>query len=362
MTPETIEHGSTLKKNSKESIENFLRRVSHVSLVGKGIEVMEGLELCRNLTVLYLYENSIKRIEGLEACSSLTRLYLQNNAIEEISGLNVGLDKLTELHLAGNKIKYVTGLESLPALEVLHLDNQVIEEPLVFDVACMDTIGEVHYVLGSCGSLVSLNITANPVANILKFRQKVILASQTLTTLNEKDISSIEREFLYNMESAKKQRSKTGKTRQQNIIPSDPNAPQIFALTMLGNPDHKPIPHLPPYASQYRDLMLHQMASAATMKVSPEHNQKRPVRVVKASEALVDSVYALPKLGFPPLPPHPMYQDEMVMENYNFIPDGRNWSEATKNATTNGEQGNESSMESNFGSTERRDWRDDAGY
>ncbi|KAI9335995.1 hypothetical protein BDR26DRAFT_804640 [Obelidium mucronatum] len=255
MTPETIEHGSTVKKSKTESIDTFLRKVTHVSLVGKNIGIMEGLDLCRNLNVLYLYENNIKRIEGLSACVSLTRLYLQNNLVEEISGLDVGLDKLTELHLAGNKIKFVTGLEALPALEILHLDGQHIDEPMMFDVGCMDAIGweEVHYVLASCENLQSLNITGNPIANILKFRQKAILASPSLVTINEKDISPVERDFLVNMETAKKQRSKTGRNRpQQSMAPVDPHAAHIFALTMLGNHDQKPIPHLPPYASQYR--------------------------------------------------------------------------------------------------------------
>ncbi|KAJ3122419.1 hypothetical protein HK100_012008 [Physocladia obscura] len=307
MTPEAIEHGSTLKKTKTESLAAFLRRVTHVSLVGKGIRVMEGMEMCKNLSVLYLYENKIQRIEGLACCLNLSRLYLQNNQIEEISGLDFDcgmLEKLTELHLTGNKIKHVTGLHNLPALEIFHVDNQRTENPVTFDSTCMDAIGMtvqkftaagnkikeitalsglialeeldlsnndisewegVNNILGSCNQLQSLNISGNPVSGILKIRQKVILASSTLVTLNEKNIPNIEREFLYNMETAKKHRS----TKHQkdlnpcNISTMNISQQQIFELTMLRtNEFQKPIPHLPPYASQYRDLMLHQIAVA----------------------------------------------------------------------------------------------------
>jgi hypothetical protein len=51
MTPEIVESGSTQKRTSKkEPIENFLKRVTHVSLVGKDVGSIGSLNLCRNLT------------------------------------------------------------------------------------------------------------------------------------------------------------------------------------------------------------------------------------------------------------------------------------------------------------------------
>ncbi|KAI8615062.1 hypothetical protein BC830DRAFT_1229291 [Chytriomyces sp. MP71] len=343
MTSDTIEHGSTQKRGKNESVETFLRRVTHVSLVGKGIEVMEGLDFCRNLTVLYLYENNIKKIEGLNACVSLNRLYLQHNQIEELSGFDAGLEKLAELHLAGNRIKYVTGIHQLPSLEVLHVDDQHIEEELIFDIACVSILSsslkvltaagnhisristlaelaeleeldisrnnvseleEVQHVLRCCLQLRNLNMNGNPASSILKFRQKAILASSSLETLGEKDIPAVEREFLINMQSSK-QRLKLMKAKGQtgSAVPNDPNAPQIFALTMLGNPEHgKPIPHLPPYASQYRDLMLHNIAlqGATPRPPPPMLRAQRGARVARAAE---DDVPKPLKLGFPVLPP-----------------------------------------------------------
>ncbi|KAJ3240515.1 hypothetical protein HDU78_002276 [Chytriomyces hyalinus] len=330
MTHETVEHGSTQKRNKNESVDAFLRRVTHVSLVGRGLAAMQGLD---------------------------------HNQIEEISGLDVGLERLAELHLAGNKISHVSGLHQLPALEFLHLDGQRIAEPLTFDKDCMHYVGnslhtltvsgcnieelntlagltyleeldlfrnnisnweasELQYFLGLCTQLRSLNVNANPVAGIVKFRQKAILAGQCLETLNEKDITSVEREFLFNMHSAK-QKAKSLKTKGSHKQPSpvEPKGPHIFALTMLGNPEHnKPVPHLPPYASQYRDLILHQIATSSNPSKFDVMATSQPMlgavkdapnrgRVARAAELETPSQF---KVRLPMLPPN--VSDEMDYE------------------------------------------------
>ncbi|KAJ3195027.1 hypothetical protein HK101_001289 [Irineochytrium annulatum] len=50
LTSETLENGSTQKRTKGEASEVFLRRVTHVSIVGKGVEIMENFNLCRNLS------------------------------------------------------------------------------------------------------------------------------------------------------------------------------------------------------------------------------------------------------------------------------------------------------------------------
>jgi len=51
---------------------------------------------CRNLTVLYLYDNTLTRIPLLDRNVNLAHLYLQNNRIDKIEGL-ASLAKLTKL-------------------------------------------------------------------------------------------------------------------------------------------------------------------------------------------------------------------------------------------------------------------------
>ncbi|KAJ3095047.1 hypothetical protein HDU97_007329 [Phlyctochytrium planicorne] len=316
MTPEVLEQGSTQKRAKGESLEAFLKRASHMSIVGKGVEIMENLNMCKNLSVLYLYDNKISKIAGLELCKNLSRLYLQNNQIETIEGLDCGLDRLTDLHLSGNKLTLITGLHALPSLETLHVDHQKTSQPLEFDVASMEALGnslkhltatsnrikdltpltalgkiqdidlsnndiseweqEVKNVLVCCEEMVNLNINANPVNHtVLKLRQRAILASKSLECFNEKDIPNVERDFLYNMEMARKRNQRTGAsqaasggvpfTRQDSMngpgtLTTMPSFNSLdrkvlnnlgVKVSFNGMEENRPIPHLPPYASQY---------------------------------------------------------------------------------------------------------------
>lgn len=56
----------------------------------------DDLSQCRNLSVLYLYDNHISRIQNLGFAANLTHLYLQNNNIVRIENLNQ-LRKLSKL-------------------------------------------------------------------------------------------------------------------------------------------------------------------------------------------------------------------------------------------------------------------------
>lgn len=56
----------------------------------------EDLTLCKNLSVLYLYDNKVERIPDLSQNYCLTHIYLQNNQITEMHNLNL-IRKLTKL-------------------------------------------------------------------------------------------------------------------------------------------------------------------------------------------------------------------------------------------------------------------------
>lgn len=79
---------------------------------------------------------------------------------------------------------------------------------------------------------------------------------------------------------------------------NNPNATHKFGLaanTMDKEIQQKPLPHLPPYATQYRDLILQNIAkSTASIDNTPSRvNRQRPSivaragRVAKAAEGLV---------------------------------------------------------------------------
>uniref|UniRef100_A0A672K9Q7 Protein phosphatase 1, regulatory subunit 42 n=1 Tax=Sinocyclocheilus grahami TaxID=75366 RepID=A0A672K9Q7_SINGR len=102
---------------------------------------------CRNLTVLYLYDNQISQICNLGFASNLTHLYMQNNNISCIENLSF-LDKLSKLFLGGNSITVE-----------LHVEGQKLPrgEKLVFDPRSISSLSE---------TLCILNISKNNIDEI----------------------------------------------------------------------------------------------------------------------------------------------------------------------------------------------------
>ncbi|KAI9017552.1 hypothetical protein BC832DRAFT_588811 [Gaertneriomyces semiglobifer] len=319
ITKALIEKGSTQKRIKAESQETFLRRITHVSLYDKAIEQMENLHFCKNLTTLYLNENNIRTISGLECCRSLARLYLQNNCIEEITGLDVGLDVLHTLYLHNNCINRFSGLHALPSLVHLKLDNQKIPDDVAFEfdeesvdalatsleqlslahagvqeVALLSrlrrlerldltgnavySVDELEFVVSSCLRLSTLDVGENPIMkdNPAKVRQRLMLASPALACLNGKDIPDVERTFAKNMLQAKEARL-AYESRRASLDPASQPSDAKEKLRVAGDQGNvdKPIPHLPPYASQYRDLILEQLAKATEADSLPMFKRKQ---------------------------------------------------------------------------------------
>lgn len=93
----------------------------------------------------------------------------------------------------------------------------------------------------------------NPIsAHMTNIRRKIIITSASITSINKKPVTKIEREYLANMEKAKKRRVIEG----QQPMKHQSNPPS------QESPDYSPkvVPHLPAYASQYRDMMLQQLS------------------------------------------------------------------------------------------------------
>ncbi|KAI9103326.1 hypothetical protein DFS34DRAFT_608297 [Phlyctochytrium arcticum] len=320
ITPEILVGGSTQKRNKHESLETFLKRITHVSLFDKSICIMENLELCKNLTVLYLYDNKITEIGGLADCTNLTRLYLQNNAIEVLSGLHSGLEKLEVLHVHNNKIRRLENLENLKCLQSLKIDHQRLEQGDQFEIDsdCLLSISsslryltiagngiedisglyslselveldvssnqvsdakQFEILLRSCPWMVNLSTQENPAVRLgppAKFRQRLLLASKSLECLNNKDINPIERKFLENMEQAQRARRLS-----RHSISSTAAHDAVMSSLGVGSTAHeeKPLPHLPPFATQYRDLMLQKIARPV------DGNEARHLLVSEAASA-----------------------------------------------------------------------------
>ncbi|KAG8570708.1 hypothetical protein GDO81_011380 [Engystomops pustulosus] len=238
-----------LRNRKDETITQYLKRITHVNFSNKHIDCLDDLSACRNLTVLYLYDNNIREIRSLGFLTSLTHLYLQNNCISCIDSLS-GLKRLEKLYLGGNYLTVIEGLEGLEELRELHIESQKIPpgEKLLFDPRTLhslskslsvlnisnnsiDELKELS-VLGNISQLVAvdnhlndikdlefvlrkwprlwrMDLTGNPICQKPKYRDKVIVISKTLEILDGKEIKEMARQFLLNWKASKDARKKS---------------------------------------------------------------------------------------------------------------------------------------------------------
>ncbi|XP_054417658.1 protein phosphatase 1 regulatory subunit 42 isoform X2 [Pongo abelii] len=158
LTLDLIARNSNLKPRRKETISQCLKKITHINFSDKNIDAIEDLSLCKNLSVLYLYDNCISQITNLNYATNLTHLYLQNNCISCIDNLR-SLKKLEKLYLGGNYIAVIEGLEGLGELRELHVENQRLPlgEKLLFDPRTLHSLAK---------SLSILNISNNNIDDI----------------------------------------------------------------------------------------------------------------------------------------------------------------------------------------------------
>ncbi|XP_077480787.1 protein phosphatase 1 regulatory subunit 42 [Stigmatopora argus] len=250
---------NNFKKKIGLSLQDYLRTLTHLHFSGYNIEDIGDLSECRNLSVLYLYDNQVTRIHNLDFAHNLTHLYLQNNNITVIENLS-HLRKLYKLYLGGNKISMLEGLENLGELEELHMESQRLPpgEKLLFDPKTLRSLAkslcvfnvsnnnldeichlavlteiqhfsaaenklhdveELEDVLGSWPWLIQMDLRGNPACKTAKYRDRMITACKTLRVLDDRDIKEVTREFLVNWKASKESKKKKKKETAQ-IKPS----------------------------------------------------------------------------------------------------------------------------------------------
>ena len=107
-----------LGKFGGELTSDDLTRVTSITAMAAGIEVIDGLESCINLRELNLTYNKIEDISPLTNLTGLQVLILSDNQISELLPLD-NLDQLRHLNLRRNNICDISALSSLLDLEEL---------------------------------------------------------------------------------------------------------------------------------------------------------------------------------------------------------------------------------------------------
>uniref|UniRef100_A0A8C1IUD0 Protein phosphatase 1, regulatory subunit 42 n=1 Tax=Cyprinus carpio TaxID=7962 RepID=A0A8C1IUD0_CYPCA len=205
-----------------ESLQQYLKKLTHLNFSNRSIEDIDDLSMCRNLTVLYLYDNQISQICNLGFASNLTHLYMQNNNISCIENLS-SLHKLSKLFLGGNSITVVEGLDELKSLKELHVEGQKLPrgEKLVFDPRSISSLSETLCIvnisknnideiwdLAPLRKLTHLYATDNQLQDILELETKLYVFSWYLEDLDGKQINELSRQFLVNWKASKDAKKK----------------------------------------------------------------------------------------------------------------------------------------------------------
>jgi hypothetical protein len=227
ISPRTIANSTTINRTPNETMQSFLKRLTHVRLQKKNIKKLDGIENCESLQVIYLYDNLIERIDILDKLKNLQFIQLQSNCIRTIPDLNLPL--LTKLYLDNNEISYISGLEKCINLEELSVSKQKLpsEQSLQFDptllsnisnsLKCINTssnnlsilspfsvlvnlevvdfsgnnigIDEIYSLLESLTKLKECDFRQNPSCDDMKYREKIINKSNgTLEMLDGKEV------------------------------------------------------------------------------------------------------------------------------------------------------------------------------
>ncbi|NWI58062.1 PPR42 phosphatase, partial [Calyptomena viridis] len=248
LTLDLIAKNVSPKNRSEEDFGQYLQKITHLNLSNKNIDTIGDLSFCKNLRVLYLYDNQISQIQNLDFASNITHLYLQNNCISSIENLS-SLKKLEKLYLGGNCITIIEGLDKIGEIRELHVESQHLPlgEKLLFDPVSLRSLAkslsvlnisnnnieeleelavlenlsylkavdnrlqhlkDLKVVLNKWTKLRRMDLTGNPICQKPKYRDRIIVQSQTLESLDGKEIKEIERQFLMNWKASKTTREK----------------------------------------------------------------------------------------------------------------------------------------------------------
>ncbi|XP_072460873.1 protein phosphatase 1 regulatory subunit 42 isoform X2 [Notamacropus eugenii] len=245
---------------------SLCKNLNVLYLYDNNISQIDNLSFATNLTHLYLQNNCISCIENLKALRKLEKLYLGGNSIAVVECLE-GLGELRELHIesqrlplgekllfdprtlqslanslsilniSNNNIDEIKDLETLENLtQLIAVDNQLLHvKSLVYFMIqnCtrifMATIGAVNItlmlqhpvvelwtrvtqdeqaqdlelLLDRLPKLWKMNLNGNPVCLKPKYRDRLIMISKSLESLDGKEIKQVERQFLINWKASK---------------------------------------------------------------------------------------------------------------------------------------------------------------
>lgn len=173
------------KKGDEPLTKADLESLTDVTLAGKGIKDLQGLEYAINVTELNLDNNKITDLTPLKNLTRIRNLSLKANQISSIEELSA-LKEMKYLEVSWNQISSVEVVKQLPRLTELDADHNQIS-----NAQALSSAAELQYLkmsdnaieditpLGSMKKLTYLNISNNKIKDYSPLR----MLSKSLTYL-----------------------------------------------------------------------------------------------------------------------------------------------------------------------------------
>ncbi|KAJ7411974.1 hypothetical protein WISP_99740 [Willisornis vidua] len=173
-----------LETHDKKSEDKLAKATRDRYLGGNYITVVEGLDKTGDIRELHIESQHLPLGEKLlfdpaslrSLAKSLSVLNISNNNIDELEELAV-LENLSYLKAVDNRLQHMKDLK---------------------------------VVLNKWKKLRRMDLTGNPICQKPKYRDRIVVQSQTLESLDGKEIKEMERQFLMNWKASKTARKKSG--------------------------------------------------------------------------------------------------------------------------------------------------------
>ncbi|KXS16951.1 outer arm dynein light chain 1, partial [Gonapodya prolifera JEL478] len=316
LTASVLERGAHGRRAGSESTEKFLSRVSQINLGGFGLdELSDALALCPALDTLHIYANALasSTVSPLHHLRSLTHLHIQDNLLTTTLPLGC-LKKLRWLDVSGNRIARVEGLSECAEMETLRVERQQGVESVELEQVSFrgmartltdlslasNALTNLHAfthltelkaldlsntniadwetlttLLSRLFSLTNLRLLSTPLQATTPshaYRARVVLTSgPKLASLDGKNVVAAER-LVWERKRAREEQVERKKLAGEGG-PAEAASEQAQEVEREQEP--APVPHLPPYATQYRDMLIHKLAHASSAP-SPSSSHAHP--------------------------------------------------------------------------------------
>ena len=171
-----IEVKNDQTKTIEMTVDN-IASITSLSVAGKQIVYLDGIENFTNLTDFVAHENQINDVSVLKTLTKLKTLTLSNNRLKNINGIT-DLTNLEELYLSNNRITSLDGISNLTKLNTLSVSNNQID-----NVNEVDSMSNLRFF--NCENQELIAQVKNNVVDLPPIFKSAILNSSKVYTEND---------------------------------------------------------------------------------------------------------------------------------------------------------------------------------